>query len=165
MAAIDWTQTMEFVNDFRKRIPAEQFYELRYEDFLRQPVQEMRKLAEFLGIEDSHGRLALWLETELPKDVKQNNFGKWKSRLSRRELYRFDRIAGPLLAEYGYETLTATSKPPNLIEHLYWVIENRIRKLLRTDYWNDTLYRTRLYVNDLAQVKSFPRFLRRGPVT
>lgn len=143
-AAVDWTEAMQKVQDFRESCPESQFLEVRYEDFLTDPVPVFRRLIDFLDIDDADGQLLQFIEQNIDSDLKRGNFEKWRSRLTPSELRRFDRIAHDHLVHYGYESSATGTVPPGPVSSAWWNLDNKARKLLRSDYWSDNLYKLRL---------------------
>ena len=78
------------------------------------------------------------------EDLMQDNSGKWKHRMTRSQIRRFDRIACRWLQEYGYESCVQAEVPPAALPSLFWRCDNKLRKLLRADYWKDNLYKVSL---------------------
>jgi hypothetical protein len=93
---------------------------IRYEDLLLNPVSELSKVCEFLGLEFDPAMLDYyqteakqqsepteflqWKSKILEKPDTQN-IGKFKSILSKQEISVFDEVAQHLLDEFGYETI------------------------------------------------------------
>ncbi len=75
--------------------PTSSYFELRYEDLVENPEQELRRLCEFLG-EPFCDR---WLEVE----YRRTTIGKWKQAFSEDDKHTFKENAGDLLVELGYE--------------------------------------------------------------
>lgn len=141
MAAREWASAVEKAAEFGRGLPAGQFLEVRYEDFLSQPVAEFARLIEFLDIDDAGGALLAHIETHVAPDLMHNNFNKWKQKLSPRQIKRFDRQAAGCLRAYGYECTAGVAPPPGLLHSVYWRCDNQLRKLLRADYWRDNFYK------------------------
>lgn len=92
-------------------------FELRYEDFVREPREAVEKLCTFLGEEFERGMLEYWLADDRGKG-EPDGFMEWKAltrvapttskigrygrELAGTEIAAFERIAGPMLAQYGY---------------------------------------------------------------
>jgi hypothetical protein len=114
---------------------------VRYEDFLSRPSEEFARVMEFLEIEDEDGRIERRIESELASDLKRDNFNKWKVRLTPRQIVRFDRIACRHLKKYGYESSVSAEHLPSRLVSLGWQLDNKVRKLMRRDYWADNLYK------------------------
>ncbi|WP_197444002.1 sulfotransferase family protein [Maioricimonas rarisocia] len=143
-AAVDWTDAMQKVQAFRRRCPESQFFEVRYEDFLTDPVPVFEQLIAFLDIDDTDGSLRQFIADNIDGDLKRGNFEKWRTRLSPAEIRRFDRIAHDHLVHFGYESTANASVVPGGLPAVWWNLDNKARKLLRADYWNDNLYKLRL---------------------
>lgn len=79
------------------RIPVEQKFEMRYEDFVDRPEETLLRLLAFLELEPPKGFMA-----DIPPIMK-GNYGKWKSAFSSRELSAIGPILEAPLIEMGYE--------------------------------------------------------------
>lgn len=86
----------EMIRD-NPRIPAEQKFEMRYEDFVDRPEEILGRLLAFLELEPPAGFMA-----DIPPIMK-GNYGKWKSAFSSRELSTIGPILEAPLIEMGYE--------------------------------------------------------------
>lgn len=112
-AARRWSEHLAMARRLEARL-GPKFFELRYEDLLRDPETIVRQLCEFLRVEylpqmlspdpsyadysaDARNR------ANLPKAVLAGNTGRWRQMLSRRELRIFEAVAGEDLEAYGYE--------------------------------------------------------------
>jgi hypothetical protein len=87
----------------------------------------------------------------IAKDLMQGNFGKWKRKLSARQIERFDRIACNWLQTYGYETSVTAERTPALLPAAYWKCDNKVRRLLRFDYWRDNFYKATVRGRDAVR--------------
>jgi hypothetical protein len=97
-----WAQTCEDVESFRAEVSSDRFFQLRYEDLLREPERVTAELADFLGLTlDATTREALL--SEFRESDMTDNFDKWKTRMSPASIRRFEAVAGKWLDLYGYE--------------------------------------------------------------
>ena len=123
--------TAEIAETRRQAQTVPHYLELRFEDLVRDPERELRRLCEFLQLsfhpvmlaygERAPGRLAEYVQTfgpDGPGSVPLDRFlaihdrthlppdpgriGRWRTEMSRDERRRYEAIAGPLLAELGY---------------------------------------------------------------
>lgn len=116
--AVQWVEQVTLCRKMGAMLPPERFYELRYEDLLATPERELRKLCDFLGVPFSslvlnyyehvtmhvpQERRSLW--PLLDKPVVVSNAFKWKDQMKPGDRIVFERHAGKLLKELGYETL------------------------------------------------------------
>lgn len=85
------------------------YLEVRYEDLFTEPEDGIRSLFERLGLPSAPNaleRAAIEARTAFNVDPMsaQIGTGKWRADLSTEELRAFDRIAGPLMEELGYQS-------------------------------------------------------------
>lgn len=84
------------------------YFELKYEDLLTDPEEQLKRICEFLAIDFQNEMAHLKAPAENIGDAKnqtvivKDNFQKWKSRMDMRQLKKIERIAGPLLLDLGY---------------------------------------------------------------
>ena len=79
---------------------AERYHELRYEDLVRQPLDESERLLDFLGIEQKKSR-DTFLSAAMRAD--DSSVGTWRSTFYPSELAEIDAEAGDLLRQLGYD--------------------------------------------------------------
>lgn len=113
-AAEYWRDYLRRVEELKRITEAEDIFELRYEDLLRDPERCVRALCAFLD-EPYSEELLRYYETDTPyptdernlrnlqRPIMRNNTDMWKSRLSASEVGVFEAIAGDMLDHYGYE--------------------------------------------------------------
>ena len=114
-SALRWQREQRLGLDWLAKLPREQLFLLRYEELLATPEETVRRLCAFLGEEfeaqmlDYHrsrearksGSLSIsWENTSRP--VLQGNREKFRTRLSRDEIFLFEAIALRELEELGY---------------------------------------------------------------
>jgi Sulfotransferase family len=151
-AALEWVHSIELTRAFATTLPASQFMEVRYEDLLSRPVEVFGRLIEFLRIPD-HDKLLAHIESRIATDLKSGNFNKWKSAMSRKDITRFDSLAGYLLAHYGYETSGAHHRKAGRLETACWELDSRFRRWLRPATYRDNMYKLSLALRRLSNLK------------
>ncbi|MCP4111797.1 MAG: sulfotransferase [Desulfobacteraceae bacterium] len=140
-AALDWKASILAARHFAKTVSEDQYTELRYEDVLTNPTGEFSKIIRFLGIKDDDNQLINFISDSIENDLNLGNFEKWKYQLTKDEIYLFERIAGDLLDEYGYDSKIKTPLPMPGYEKLFWEFDNNVRKLKMGEYWEDNFYK------------------------
>jgi len=108
----------KFVRDGKKNPSA--YYVIRYEDLVSEPVEEFRKLCDFLGLafDDSvfeftekkdeifktyPKEFVTTYHSNLLNKVNRSRVGVWKEKLTEKEVRVCDHTAGDLAEEAGYE--------------------------------------------------------------
>lgn len=85
-------------------------HELHYEDLVQAPRQTLRAVCDRLDVPFSESMLQLTVPAENLGDarglvtVDGSNTGKWRAKLTQREIEGIESIAGRLMAEVGYPT-------------------------------------------------------------
>ncbi|MBN1305131.1 MAG: sulfotransferase [Anaerolineales bacterium] len=113
-----WVENLTESEKEGKRLFGENYYQLRYEDLLETPFEEMKKFWQFLGV-DIHPTL----EEAIAKEMSSNPDKEWQKRrnediasflpkgiagnwmrlFSGQEKALFKQIAGEMLVKWGYE--------------------------------------------------------------
>ena len=149
-AAMDWRDAIRKVHAFVESLPQEQVLEVRYEDFLSQPLDTYATLVEFLDIDPDDGALLSWIESQVAEDLVRTNFDKWKKAWSKDQQRLYERVACDELKLHGYETdLDRSDDRFSLTQKAYWRAENKLRKWTYRDYWKDNVYKVRLRIRSM----------------
>ncbi|MBG0827872.1 sulfotransferase [Planomonospora sp. ID67723] len=114
-AVNNWAEAIDFGRRHAKRLPADSYYELRYEDLTASPETELAKLCAFLGeeydpamSEPSHvAKMAIpqhkvW-HSNTHGEVTTARSGSWKSRLEPWEISLCETVLAERLESFGYE--------------------------------------------------------------
>jgi hypothetical protein len=112
--ATEWVRYLQTIDDLRAALPEKQFFELHYEDLLREPDRILWEICDFLEEDYSRDMLAFHNEKgeyrtdagnieNLKKPILQGNVGKWKTDMTRHQLRIFEAVAGSMLDKFGYQ--------------------------------------------------------------
>jgi hypothetical protein len=109
--ASQWKLEVEGAREFGKSVGPERYYELRYEDLVREPEVELRRVASFLGLEFEPGMLAYHAGVDasalqdhpLLAKPPTPDARRWQEQLSPADAQIFEAIAGDSLSSLGYE--------------------------------------------------------------
>jgi hypothetical protein len=113
-AARNWTRRIRQAQAAGRRLGPDQFHRLYYEDLVRDPEAELRAICAFLGeqLEEqmlAHHRLAQRKEDAggfheaVRRPPSTQRIGRWRREMATADLRLFQRVAGPLLPELGYD--------------------------------------------------------------
>jgi LPS sulfotransferase NodH len=117
-AAASWVANLQETEAEGRRLYAERYFALRYEDLLASPFVEMQKLWQFLGVTVDPS-----LETAIRDELASNpdeewqaqrndsiasflpkgRAGNWRVMFSERDRQVFKEVAGDMLAKWGFE--------------------------------------------------------------
>jgi hypothetical protein len=102
-----WRSSMRQLEHLRGHLSAEQLLVLRYEDLVRAPEVQVRRLCQFVG--ESYDPAMLEVGNNSSWDVQERGIfaasvGRWRSALSSVEIWIAQRIGGRHLRANGYET-------------------------------------------------------------
>ncbi|MBT8416739.1 MAG: sulfotransferase [Silicimonas sp.] len=114
-AAELWHMGQDAVRPWRERLPDGQWYDIKYEDFVREPVSEIKRLCAFLGEDyddsllDFHltptaqGRGRTKDNAALAHPISDKYIGRYKDELSIRDQRITAWVAGDSLRALGYD--------------------------------------------------------------
>lgn len=97
-AGIQWRESVMHATQQGRALPPDKYIEIRYEDFLRQPELEWTRIADFIGV-DAEGPSLDYIRSS----VQQENYGKWREKLTRAELKKLEPHIRPTMEYLGYE--------------------------------------------------------------
>jgi hypothetical protein len=116
--AVAWREEVQWVRRIGAVLGPERYHELRYEDLVAAPEDQLKSICTFLGIQFSPAMLKYHETVEqsvpdekrhiwplLDQPPRSDNAGRWKQRMSNGARVCFEKRAGQVLAEMGYETL------------------------------------------------------------
>lgn len=135
-AAEYWESYIQKGREQGRRLPPDQYLELRYEDLLAAPENTMRILCEFLGENYSEEMFAVSPVDDpgktplVHKPLKADNAGKWRDKMTTAQIHAFESVAGNTLRGLGYELVTS-AQPPWLATKAAYRLHNK----LLTAYW------------------------------
>ncbi|MEV0417516.1 sulfotransferase family protein [Streptosporangium canum] len=127
-AVTNWAEAIDYGRRHAKNLPADSYYELRYEDLTAYPETELGKLCDFLGedydpamSEPQHvARVAIpehkvWHQNT-HGDVTTARSGSWKSRLEPWEVSVCETVLAERLTANGYELSGAPKAAKDHVE-------------------------------------------------
>ena len=91
-----WSRLNLRVADYAERHLAGQYLRIRFEDLCGEPVETIRRIFEFFGLEGDPAHLA---HTEVSAPA---SLGRWRN-MDAGTLEAFHRVAAPALVKFGYE--------------------------------------------------------------
>jgi hypothetical protein len=95
---LQWVKTIEPVLDFRDRVDPSRWAEMRYEDFMADPIAHFERLREHAGLEPAEEPLEY-----LREKVDPTRQSKWRRDLSDEVLADLRPHLEPTLQRLGYE--------------------------------------------------------------
>jgi hypothetical protein len=110
--AILWRSAMSAVLDAARQPWGSSVLRLRYEDLVRDPPAEVRRLCEHVGVsydprmldvERSNSSFVPQEETAASRGIVATSAERWKSELTPTEIWVAERITGPWMDALGYE--------------------------------------------------------------
>jgi hypothetical protein len=127
-AAFFWKQYVTSAQNFGRTITKTRFHEIRYEALLQDPVKVMTDLAGFVQIEEGYQEVITRIKRQIHGDLLADNGLKWQKGLTESQVQMFEKGAGELLENLGYEVHSWDRKEPTLIEKSASYIDNVYRR-------------------------------------
>lgn len=110
-----WEQANLKAEVLKRKVPASNFYQIKYEDLVTSPETELPRICEYLKITYDPDMLSFWKNKDQLGDVKYNkhhdnignpinnsSIGKWKGVLPEETLSVIMERAQPLMKKYNY---------------------------------------------------------------
>lgn len=97
VCALQWQRCVDKAEEAFSAMPADKVVRIRYEDFVRQPVQELTRILEFIGRQVESEEIA-----EAVEGVSPRSLGKGRKALGEQEVSRLEAVVGESLKRYGY---------------------------------------------------------------
>ncbi len=130
-AGKDWRHHVLEGRRAGQKLGDQRYMEMRYEELLQTPEDVMPRIMNFFGREEGDEAILERFSTKIYKMIKPGNFYKWKQRMSDRENYIVEQVAGDLLQDLGYEVRNpeAFGKPFNPVEKTLFFFDNVRKKV------------------------------------
>ena len=136
-----WVAYLAAAEECQAALGPDGFQLLRYEDLLREPEGELRRVCAFLGepfdlaMLDHHHDQAPYPtdprnEANLRRPLLSENIEKWRTAMSGRELRIFEALAGGALERYGYPRAVPAARLARWEEWSCRFVEHPPRRLL-----------------------------------
>ena len=103
-----WRRHVEAILDAKQELASGQYFELRYEEFVRQPEEVADSLLDFLNVADREARRALHAQAT---EAHTESIGRGPSAFTEEQQRIVDEEAGGLLRRLGYLPATSTHEP------------------------------------------------------
>lgn len=109
-----WIESVRHARRLSRRVPRNRFLEVRYENLVSSPWEEVARVAQFLGIEPRADMREYWRngrelgDTGRPhhenvgRPVNTDSIGRWKT-LTVSEQQKLGKLLGPILEIVGYD--------------------------------------------------------------
>lgn len=97
VCALQWQRCVEKAEQAFSQMPAEKVVRVRYEDFVREPVQELTRILEFMGKEVEVDKVA-----KAVKGVSSRSLGRGRKALGEEEVANLEALVGETLKRYDY---------------------------------------------------------------
>jgi hypothetical protein len=138
-----WAAEQGAIESKRGELGERRYLRVRYEDLTARPEAEVRRIMQFLGEEFEPGQLQYFRGSEASdlsalseswkncaKPVSTGSVGRYRERLTSREIGWVEHQARDLMLRYGYEPETGAARPgPSLSDLIEIEALERLRRL------------------------------------
>ncbi|HIO03821.1 MAG TPA: sulfotransferase [Alphaproteobacteria bacterium] len=97
VCALQWQRCVDNAEKAFSDMPADKVVRVRYEDFVRQPVEELSRILEFIGKEVEPEKIATAVERVSPRSL-----GKGRKALGEQQVANLEELVGETLKRYDY---------------------------------------------------------------
>ena len=97
VCALQWQRCVDNAEKAFSDMPADKVVRVRYEDFVRQPVDELSRILEFIGKEAEPEKIARAVDGVSPRSL-----GKGRKALGEQEVANLEALVGETLKRYDY---------------------------------------------------------------
>lgn len=97
VCGLQWQRCVESAAGVLDVMPADKVHSVSYESFVSSPVEELHRLADFIGLEGNES-----LITKAARGINASSVGKWRSDLDAADLARLKTLIGESLETNGY---------------------------------------------------------------
>ncbi|MGF1536637.1 MAG: sulfotransferase [Elainellaceae cyanobacterium] len=97
-----WLDVEQEWQSIRSTLPEEQWIELRYEDLITHPEQQLSRLCEFMGLDYDPGMMS-YIETTPYSYPDPKRIQQWRKKLSEPQIRLVEARAAEILAYRGYD--------------------------------------------------------------
>lgn len=97
VCALQWQRCVENAESAFAEMPQDKVIRVRYEDFVREPQEQLSRIVDFLGLEVPADTIR-----EAVSSVSSKSIGKGRASLEEAEVTRLESLLGETLDRYGY---------------------------------------------------------------
>jgi hypothetical protein len=127
--ALHWRLRVERGRKAGTQLGPERYLEVRYEDLVAHPEPSLREICAFIELDYDDAMLGYQQRVEKivqfdPEPWNHGNLAKpptiglrdWRTQMSKRDLARFEILAGPALKQFGYEPSGTDATPRDRVD-------------------------------------------------
>jgi hypothetical protein len=118
-----WVRSVRAVEPWRNALPGDQFFDIRYEDLVADPVDVLERVADYLVLERSTVPTMLTYHEHVDETAEKyhsrlheppsaTSVRSWESVLSPDEVALIEHVTRRWMVQHGYEPAAAERKPP-----------------------------------------------------
>jgi len=140
LSSFEWSIKLSIIHRALKKAGSRVF-ELRYEDLIRDPVSQIKRVCSFLDVSFEEHMLDFWMHSSdfidkehselIFRPIESANAFKWKNKLRSNELNKYDFFSHRNLRRYGYEVSGKPPKPRDKLLYLFELMVHIPKRLLR----------------------------------
>lgn len=128
VAALQWADQVRTARRIGGELGPNRYVEVRYQNFLQSPRDELSKLMTFVcGTVDAE-RLNAFVD-QMGANPLRNNVDTWREELTMDQVRRIESACGEQMIEFGFSRAT-TAPPLTRSERWYWRVHHRMIQLV-----------------------------------
>jgi hypothetical protein len=104
-AGLLWREVLETIERDRAFISPDRYLELRYEDFVEQPLSTLQHISQFCQLPWNETIQSIFTQATNHLSLQDRN-DRWKQQLKREEIERLKAVIAPKMQDYGYSLTT-----------------------------------------------------------
>jgi hypothetical protein len=97
VCALQWQRCVDRADEAFERIEMERFCRISYESFVSNPVEELSRIAQFVGVEFDSTAAVNWVS-----EVSSKSVGKGRRELGQEKVAQLEKLVGATLRRHGY---------------------------------------------------------------
>jgi hypothetical protein len=115
VSAFEWIYKVNKARRELESLIPERYLEIRYEDMIAEPSKTLQRICDFLGLHYESRMLEFWKTSNqfigshhsklIFQPISSESVTKWRRELPKKEIRKFESIAGRLLTNLSYELL------------------------------------------------------------
>lgn len=125
-----WMDPILRWKDLEPRLAEHQKHQVKYEDLIRDPVRELTKICDFLGVSYDGSMLEYPVDTTYsapdPSLVEQ-----WRRKMTDDEIMWVESVCDPLMRDFGYDPHSSPIRPPTKFQALQLALQHRSSRIRR----------------------------------
>ncbi|MBL4590460.1 MAG: sulfotransferase [Phycisphaerales bacterium] len=156
-ACTPWVQAEGCWDRVASRISKEQWIQIHYEELLEDPERELARACGLIGVVFDAAMLDFHMDTSYsPPDSSAAQ--RWKTTLSKKQVRLIESRCAKVMADRGYECVTANPRGPTAVGRAYFSLQSRVSRMgARISRFGFGLWAKGIVFKRFSPNKAYPR--------